>query len=139
MRRVHGWRGISETRSSSAAKSLRSEAPLAALRDEERVVLSLDFAGERFLGPPAILAAPQLWPARAIVMTLGRVGADAGPDFERLASLRRPGGSALYAAGGVRGPDDLAALARAGVKGALVASALHDGRLTGADVKAAAA
>jgi len=121
------------------SESLKDAAALAALRGEKRVVLSLDFAGERFLGDPAILAAPRLWPARAIVMTLGRVGADAGPDFERLASLRRPDGAALYAAGGVRGPDDLAALARAGVKGALVASALHDGRLTGADVKAAAA
>jgi phosphoribosylformimino-5-aminoimidazole carboxamide ribotide isomerase len=121
------------------SESLKDAAALAALRGEERVVLSLDFAGERFLGDPAILAAPQLWPALAIVMTLGRVGADAGPDFERLAALRRPGGAALYAAGGVRGPDDLTALARAGVEGALVASALHDGRLTGADVEAAAA
>jgi phosphoribosylformimino-5-aminoimidazole carboxamide ribotide isomerase len=120
------------------SESLRDEATLAALRGEERVVLSLDFAGERFLGPPAILAAPQLWPARVIAMTLGRVGADVGPDFERLACVRRPGGAALYAAGGVRGPADLAALARSGVKGALVASALHDGRLTGANITAAA-
>jgi len=103
------------------------------------MVLSLDFDGERFLGPPAVLATPHLWPARVIAMTLGRVGADAGPDFERLASLRQASGAALYAAGGVRGPADLAALARAGVKGALVASALHDGRLTGADITAAAA
>jgi len=118
------------------SESLKDEATLSELKGEERVILSLDFNGDRFLGAPAILATPALWPARVIVMTLNRVGADAGPDFDRLASLRGAGGAALYAAGGVRGPDDLAALARAGVRGALVASALHDGRLTGADIAA---
>ncbi len=72
-------------------------------------------------------------------MTLGRVGADAGPDFERLAAVRRASGAALYAAGGVRGADDLAALARAGIAGALVASALHDGRLSAKDLAAVGA
>jgi phosphoribosylformimino-5-aminoimidazole carboxamide ribotide isomerase len=36
----------------------------------------------------------------------------------------------VFAAGGVRSEKDLADLAKAGVSGALVASALHDGRLT---------
>ncbi len=121
------------------SESLKDEAPLAALKGEERMILSLDFSGDRFLGPPAVLAAPELWTPRVIAMTLGRVGGDAGPDFDRLASLRRAGGAALYAAGGVRGPDDLAALARLGVAGALVASALHDGRLTARELAAAGA
>ncbi len=37
----------------------------------------------------------------------------------------------LFAAGGVRGPEDLAQLAQEGISGALVASALHDGRIDG--------
>jgi phosphoribosylformimino-5-aminoimidazole carboxamide ribotide isomerase len=118
------------------SESLKDEATLSELKSEARAILSLDFKGDRFLGPPAILATPALWPARVIAMTLSRVGADAGPDFDRLASLRRAAGAALYAAGGVRGPDDLAALARAGVRGALVATALHDGRLTASDLAA---
>ncbi len=116
------------------SETLKDEAALDALKGEARVILSLDFNDEGFLGAPAILARPELWPARVIVMTLGRVGADAGPDFKRLAVLREASGAALYAAGGVRGPRDLAALAGAGIEGALVASALHDGRLTGADL-----
>ena len=43
----------------------------------------------------------------------------------------------LIAGGGVRGIDDLKALADAGCQGALVASALHDGRLTRADIERA--
>jgi len=42
----------------------------------------------------------------------------------------------LIAGGGVRGAADLARLAAAGCNAALVASALHDGRLTPADVRA---
>jgi phosphoribosylformimino-5-aminoimidazole carboxamide ribotide isomerase len=121
------------------SETLAGPMVLAELKDEPRLILSLDFDGDRFVGPPLILATPALWPSRAIVMTLGRVGGGGGPDLERLAALRRAGDAALYAAGGVRGPDDLADLARAGVQGVLVASALHDGLLTGADLAAAGA
>ncbi len=63
-------------------------------------------------------------------MTLERVGLGDGPDFATLAAIKaRAGGRELFAAGGVRGAEDLAALARRGVAGALIASALHDGRL----------
>jgi phosphoribosylformimino-5-aminoimidazole carboxamide ribotide isomerase len=44
----------------------------------------------------------------------------------------------LYAAGGLRGASDLVRLKQAGKWGVLVASALHDGRLTGADLAVAA-
>jgi phosphoribosylformimino-5-aminoimidazole carboxamide ribotide isomerase len=40
----------------------------------------------------------------------------------------------IIAGGGVRGPDDLRAMADAGCDAALVASALHDGRLTADDI-----
>jgi phosphoribosylformimino-5-aminoimidazole carboxamide ribotide isomerase len=42
----------------------------------------------------------------------------------------------FIAGGGVRGPEDLRALQEAGAEGALVASALHDGRLSPADCQA---
>jgi phosphoribosylformimino-5-aminoimidazole carboxamide ribotide isomerase len=98
-------------------------------------ILSLDFRGENFVGPPALLERPALWPERIIVMTLARVGSSEGPDLERLAWIKqRAGARRLYAAGGVRGRADLDALRNAGAAGVLVASALHDGRLSPVDL-----
>jgi phosphoribosylformimino-5-aminoimidazole carboxamide ribotide isomerase len=73
-----------------------------------------------------------------IVLELARVGTSAGPDLETIEAVRRAVPEVpLYAGGGVRGPDDLRRLADAGCEGALVATALHDGRLTSGDVAAA--
>jgi len=106
-------------------------------KDSNRVVLSLDFRGDAFQGPSEILAEPSLWPRRLIVMTLARVGSGDGPDLARLAAIRSiAGGRELYAAGGVRDAADLSALKCAGAAGALIASALHDGRLGRADLEA---
>jgi phosphoribosylformimino-5-aminoimidazole carboxamide ribotide isomerase len=103
----------------------------AALAGDPNAILSLDFRGETLLGAPAVFASPALWPDRIIVMTLDRVGAQGGPDFERLAQVRRLAKDrAVIAAGGVRGPEDVLALAKVGAAGALVATALHEGRLT---------
>lgn len=100
-----------------------------------RIVLSLDFRGESFQGPPELLTEAAVWPANVIAMTLSRVGSGAGPDLERLAAIRAAAsGRRVYAAGGVRDAADLAALAGAGIAGALVASCLHDGRLAGKDI-----
>jgi phosphoribosylformimino-5-aminoimidazole carboxamide ribotide isomerase len=99
------------------------------------VALSLDFHGEAFAGPPALWSDPALWPDTLIVMTLARVGTGSGPDLARLADVKaRAGARRVFAAGGVRGPDDLAALASAGIAGALIATALHDGRIGAADL-----
>lgn len=98
----------------------------------ERAVLSLDTRGSERLGPAALHDDPVLWPPDVIAMTLARVGAGAGPDLDALRAVRAPG-RRVYAAGGVRGPDDLRALRQAGIAGALVASALHDGALRSAE------
>jgi phosphoribosylformimino-5-aminoimidazole carboxamide ribotide isomerase len=103
--------------------------------DDPRVVLSLDFRATAFQGPHELLADTASWPGKVIAMTLARVGSGAGPDVDALARVRDAGAPrAIYAAGGVRDAADLAALARAGIAGALVASCLHDGRLTGAEI-----
>ncbi|VFU09614.1 HisA/HisF-related TIM barrel protein [Methylocella tundrae] len=131
------------------SESLTGPAALQELVGIERLVLSLDFRGDCFVGPQTLLAAQHWWPSRVIVMTLARVGSHAGPDLDRLKSIVDLGASSsddfgrssvqprVYAAGGVRGPEDLASLAKAGVEGVLVASALHDGQLTSADLDAA--
>jgi phosphoribosylformimino-5-aminoimidazole carboxamide ribotide isomerase len=99
--------------------------------------LSLDFRGDEFVGPRALLEDAALWPDRVIVMTLARVGSGEGPDLARLASIvSRAGQREIYAAGGVRHGDDLRALRDIGVAGALVATALHTGKITAADLEA---
>lgn len=105
------------------------------LRVNPRVVLSLDFRGDVFHGPPAILADADVWPSRVIVMTLAQVGSAAGPDLTRIEEItRRGGGRHVYAAGGIRDAQDLRLAARAGAAGALVATALHGGGLTAAEL-----
>jgi phosphoribosylformimino-5-aminoimidazole carboxamide ribotide isomerase len=68
-----------------------------------------------------------------IVLDLSRVGTNAGVDVQLMEDCRRaaPGGL-LLAGGGVRDDTDLRALARAGCDGALVATALLRGEITGA-------
>ncbi len=96
----------------------------------DAAVFSLDTRGGERLGPPSLHAEPGHWPRDVIVMTLGRIGVGGGPDVDRLAALRTASPQTrLYAAGGVRGPDDLRALDGIGVAGALVATAIHDGSL----------
>lgn len=115
------------------SETMASETVLADLAGEPRLVLSLDYRGEAFVGPPGVLARPDLWPARVIAMTLAKVGSGAGPDLSRLNEVRALAGSGrrVFAAGGVRDGADLARLEAEGITGALVASALHDGRLRG--------
>lgn len=105
------------------------------LAGDPRVVLSLDFRGADFQGPPALLSDTECWPQRVIAMTLDRVGSHAGPDLDRLRAIKAAARE-VYAAGGVRDAADLRALAEAGIAGALVASSLHNGRLTAADLRA---
>jgi phosphoribosylformimino-5-aminoimidazole carboxamide ribotide isomerase len=106
-----------------------------ALAADDRVVLSLDYRADAFQGPAALLGDAANWPDRVIAMTLARVGSAAGPDLQRLAAIKaRARAKRVYAAGGVRNADDLFALARAGIAGALVASCLHSGALAGAQI-----
>jgi phosphoribosylformimino-5-aminoimidazole carboxamide ribotide isomerase len=102
---------------------------------DDRIVLSLDYRGEAFIGPQELLREADAWPSRVIAMTLARVGGLTGPDGERLAAIKscRPD-KRVYAAGGVRDADDLVALAHLGAAGALVASCLHNGKLAGAQI-----
>ena len=93
-------------------------------------VLSLDRRDGQRLDAAGCWEAPQLWPARVIVMTLERVGSDAGPDLATLADVGAKSPSTLIVgAGGIRDAADLERARAAGAAAWLVASALHDGRL----------
>ena len=121
-----------------ASESLRS---LGALRDAFAQpgtgVLSLDRRDGHRLDPAGCWDHPELWPGRVIVMTLERVGADAGPDLDTLREVRtRAPAAQVVGAGGIRNADDLARAQAAGAYAWLVASALHDGRLAAAGSEA---
>jgi phosphoribosylformimino-5-aminoimidazole carboxamide ribotide isomerase len=116
----------------------------------ERVAFSLDLRhGDPVVSPTSLVSttSPERLAARAvatgigtlIVIDLARVGAGRGLDVELIGRIRQTVPNIqLIAGGGVRGLDDLKALAAAGCDGALVATALQDGRLSGADVIAVA-
>lgn len=129
------WRDQKNLRLVAGSESLASMDELRALNASTDCILSLDFQDARFLGDPALLETCALWPSRVIAMTLARVGGDAGPDITQLSEIiARAGSREVYGAGGVRTADDLATLATTGAAGALLSSALHDGRLTAADL-----
>lgn len=114
------------------------DADAAALRalPAHAYILSLDFKGDRFAGPPVVLTEAGHWPQSVIVMTLARVGSGEGPDVERLSEIvSRAGRRRIYAAGGVRDRADIEALRRAGATGVLVATALHRGTLKAGDLE----
>jgi phosphoribosylformimino-5-aminoimidazole carboxamide ribotide isomerase len=103
--------------------------------ENPNLILSLDFFADGFHGPQSLLEQPEFWPQTVIVMTLAKVGSAAGPDFARLDEIRAKAGSrAVIAAGGIRNGSDIRALISRGIKGALVATSLHDGTLTPAQL-----
>jgi phosphoribosylformimino-5-aminoimidazole carboxamide ribotide isomerase len=71
-----------------------------------------------------------------IVIDLARVGTGRGLDLELIARVRDAVPGQLLAGGGVRGLEDLERLADAGCDGALVASALVDGRIGASEIAA---
>lgn len=99
-------------------------------------ILSLDFRGMAFMGPPELLAYPSMWPGAVIVMTLAKVGRREGPDVRRVATVAEMAGPKrrVFAAGGVRDMDDIRALRDAGASGVLVATALHEGKIKTGDL-----
>ena len=137
---AEAWLGANRGTLVLGSESLDGTAILRALRHEPRVVLSLDFRGDGFAGPGRLLEDVAAWPERVVVMTLARVGAEQGPDLDRVSAIVGVSGRRrVYAAGGVRNAADLAALRHIGASGALVATALHTGALTREEVMSATA
>lgn len=114
-----------------------------------RVVFSLDLRDGQPMAaadgiPPSDL--PEEYAARAadtgvgtiIVLDLARVGTGAGLDLDIVARIRRTVPDlTVLAGGGIRDAADLTRLADAGCDGALVATALHTGRIGAPDVAVA--
>jgi phosphoribosylformimino-5-aminoimidazole carboxamide ribotide isomerase len=105
------------------------------------LVLSVDLRDGRLISPrpelsgrdpvAAVTLARALGVREVVVIDLARVGSGSGPPLRAVSALAAAlPGVAIYAGGGVRGDADVRALEAAGAAGALVATALHEGRLT---------
>ncbi|HSH73007.1 MAG TPA: HisA/HisF-related TIM barrel protein [Methylophilaceae bacterium] len=101
----------------------------------QQPILSLDFKAGVFQGPEQLIENAAFWPENVIVMTLNKVGSDAGPDMAQLDAIQKIAmNNNIYAAGGVRGFADLQQLKGMHIHSVLVASALHAGLITHAQI-----
>jgi len=120
------------------SESLRDIDTLVEMRTQlggEQLVLSLDWRADTPQGPAALFENADCWPQRVIVMPLSRVGSYSGPELDRLAQILRINQNrAIYAAGGVRNREDLQTLQTMGISGALLASTLHDKKISQAEL-----
>jgi phosphoribosylformimino-5-aminoimidazole carboxamide ribotide isomerase len=128
-------------------RSWRALDEICAAVDPRRVGFSLDLRDGTPLGNRGVSGgvsadtvaarAAEAGAGAIILIDLARVGTGAGIDMALVGRIRETAShTALLAGGGVRGVDDLARLADAGCDGALVATALHDGRISAGDVAA---
>ena len=98
-------------------------------------ILSLDFKQRQPSGHPAWFTDAGLWPEDIIVMTLNRVGGQAGPDFDKLSEFCTAYPAKNFiASGGIRDDSDLLRLVEMGIGAALLATALHGGALSGSEI-----
>jgi phosphoribosylformimino-5-aminoimidazole carboxamide ribotide isomerase len=106
----------------------------ALLRFEKNFILSLDFSTQQPLGSARLFSDERLWPEKIIVMTLARVGSNAGVDIEKIHYYQQLAHEkTVIAAGGIRDKYDVFALKKIGISAALCASALHSGAITSVD------
>ena len=106
------------------------------LKESHSPILSLDYRNGKFLGPKELETDVHLWPRDVIIMSLSSIGEQLGPNLKLLQRLQsRSSDSCFYAAGGVRNIDDLQQLTNSYCKGALVATALHNGALKTNDLQ----
>lgn len=108
--------------------SLRSEA-VASIDMKNRKVIARD-SEMAALSPQEILRRLNRMPLEAVILLgLDRVGTASGLDEEFLAEAASISEHPIILGGGVSGVDDLQALEELGFQGALVATAVHNGRI----------
>src|SRR5262245_24380735 len=107
---------------------------------QRSLVLGIDLRDGAPLGDPRVwgfrdpggiaAAAAAKGVTRFLLLDLARVGTAGGPPLEALKTVQKPLRAAdLLVGGGIRNLEDLKAVAAAGARGALLASALHSGAI----------
>ena len=113
--------------------------------ESKHVVVSLDLKGDKVLiklgyngclSPVCLLQDfKRMGISQVIVLDLARVGSGEGVNVDFLKKIIAEVGVDVYVGGGVRDIKDLLELRKLGVKGALVATALHSGKIAVEDLK----
>lgn len=140
------WRPAGAVTPILGTETLRSLDALPGPGAGRRLALSLDLGEAGLIGRSAsgaplreedILERARLAEVRSVVLVLlDRVGTGRGLPRERLLGLRRrTAGLDLVAGGGIADLEDLRFLRDAGFSGALLATAIHDGRVTADDLR----
>jgi len=111
----------------------------------ERVVVSLDLKGDKVLvklgfddcsDPICLLRQfKEMGVSQVIVLDLTRVGSGEGVNVDFLKRVIAEVGVDVYVGGGVRDINDLVELRNLGVSGALIATALHTGKISIAQLR----
>jgi len=98
-------------------------------------ILSLDYSNTNALGADNLFSDPSFWPQNIIIMSLDRVGSNHGPDLNKLTEFcKQYPDKNFIAAGGIRNKQDCMLLSKAGIRQALVASALHSRSIKPEDI-----
>ncbi len=114
---------------------LPKESLTSLIKNNPDILLSLDFNENGLIDNSFLLSDITTWPKQVIVMMLHRVGLNKGIDLQCLNNILNLGkNNEIYAAGGVRNTNDLEQLDLIGIKGVLLASALHNGSITKEDI-----
>ena len=113
---------------------------------KDRVVLSLDLKGDTVLVQPdfdgctdaicLLREFKKMEVSEVIVLDLVKVGSGEGVNTDFLRQVLETFKFEVYVGGGVRDIHDLLALKNSGVSGALVATALHNGKITTQQLRA---
>lgn len=111
----------------------------------DRVIVSLDLKGDKILvkfgfdgclNPICLLKDfKQMGVSEVIVLDLARVGSGEGVNTDFLKKVIAEVDVEVYVGGGVRNINDLVELRNLGVSGVLIATALHTGKITIAQLK----
>lgn len=111
----------------------------------DRVVVSLDLKNGKVLAQPSFLGPNEplqllrefknMGVGQVIILDLSRVGSGEGVETEFLKEAIAKTGINIYVGGGVRGINDLVELRNIGAAGALIATSIHTGKITIADLK----
>ena len=111
----------------------------------EGVIVSLDLNGEKVLvkmgfsgclNPLCLIREfKEMGISSVIVLDLARVGSGEGVNIDFLKRVQSEVEMDIYVGGGVRGINDIVELDCLGVSGVLVASALHNGKMTVAELR----
>lgn len=117
------------------SESLKVDDFLKTSKQKNEFVLSLDFSGQTQIGDCRIFENTEFWPDMILIMNLLRIGSDCGPDYLKLSGYSKQfPDKEFVAAGGVRNLDDLKSLSEIGIDRVLIASALHSGALSSAEI-----